>query len=140
MLCDAGFLCPVITVQSRIEKGLFTEEQFRIWFRSLQQELSASRAFIEGPFVCPHRFSTPCQCKKATGSLYRRAAMELGIDVSASFVIGDSGEDMEAARSIGSRGVLVRTGWPVAAVDDQSYVYLADNLPSASRWVVGLRN
>ena len=56
-----GFVCPVVTVQARIEKGLFTEAEFRAWFADFFGNLGLD---VKGPYVCPHRYSHPCPCEK----------------------------------------------------------------------------
>ena len=140
LLCRAGLVCAVVTVQSRVEKGLYSEDDFREWFQSFSADFAARGAFLEGPYVCPHRFSTPCACKKAGGLLYKRAATELRIDVAASFVVGDSVEDMAAARTLGCRGVMVRTGWQVAPENEATCEYIADNVLVAARWITALPN
>ena len=139
MLCDAGFICPVITVQSRIEKGLFSEAEFRDWFRLFRAGLAEQRAFLEGPYICPHRYATSCGCKKATGHLYRGADAELKIDWASSFVVGDTGDDMEAAQVLGCQGVLVRTGWEIGPETEQLCSHIAGDLLGASDWIVASR-
>jgi D-glycero-D-manno-heptose 1,7-bisphosphate phosphatase len=116
LLCSAGFRCPVITVQPRIEKGLFTELQFRDWFSAFAADSERRGAFLEGPYICPHRFVTPCLCKKPNTLLYQQAANEHNLQLAGSFVVGDTADDMEAATRIGGFGCLVRTGW---AEDDE---------------------
>ncbi len=110
-LSAAGFVCPVVTVQSRIAKGLFSSADFQSWFASFAAHLGAYGATVVGPYVCPHRFAEPCPCKKPNTLLYERAALHHDIDVTKSFVIGDSPDDVRAARRLGARGCLVRTGW-----------------------------
>ncbi len=107
-LLSAGFVCPVVSVQARIEKGLFTEQEFRAWFAEFFQKYQLD---VKGPYVCPHRFNHPCPCKKPSPLLYKQAAKELQLALSESFVIGDSPEDIEAAIGFGGIGCLVRTGW-----------------------------
>src|SRR2546423_1743772 len=63
-LSSAGFICPVVTVQSRIAKGLFSAAEFFDWFEQFATSLRDEGAFIVGPYVCPHRFAEPCACKK----------------------------------------------------------------------------
>jgi len=135
MLCQAGFVCPVVTVQSRVEKGNYTVAEFREWFRSFSATLAEQGAFLEGPYVCPHRYATPCACKKASGLLYRRAAVELDIDLASSFVVGDTVEDMEAARLLGCTGVVVRTGWPVGPEVDKICDHAAEDLLAAAHCI-----
>lgn len=110
-LSAAGFVCPVVTVQSRIAKGLFSEAEFEAWFVRFAADLDVSGARVVGPYVCLHRFIEPCRCKKPNTLLFERAAAEHGINIAHAFVIGDSPDDMRAARRLGARGCLVRTGW-----------------------------
>ena len=110
-LSSAGFVCPVVTVQSRIAKGLWSFSDFERWFASLAAELKLQGAIVVGPYVCPHRFAEPCLCKKPNTLLYDRAAAEHRLNPMDSFVIGDSPDDVRAARRLGARGCLVRTGW-----------------------------
>lgn len=110
-LSAAGFVCPVVTVQSRIAKGLFSSAEFETWFAGFAADFRSRGAVVVGPYVCPHRFREPCACKKPSSLLYERAAAEHGILIRRSFVIGDSPDDMRAARRLGARGCLVQTGW-----------------------------
>ncbi len=139
-LSKAGFVCPVVTIQSRIGKGLFSLEEFQEWFGSFAVQLRDHGAAVAGPYVCPHRFAEACHCKKPSSFLYEQAATEHGIDLHHSFVIGDSAADVEAARRFGGRGVLVRTGW---AADEQEakrgipYAsHVAESLTDATAWVL----
>jgi D-glycero-D-manno-heptose 1,7-bisphosphate phosphatase len=110
-LTRAGYVCPVVTIQSRIEKGLFSAQAFQIWFESLRVRWSGIGAELAGPYVCPHLFSTACPCKKPSPLLYTQAAADHGIDLGTSYVIGDTAADVEAAARFGGRGILVRTGY-----------------------------
>jgi len=136
-LCRAGFICPVVTVQSRIGKGIFSESAFLAWFRSFSDAFARQGAALVGPYVCPHRYAVPCPCKKPGGMLYRSAAENLDIDLACSIVVGDSLEDMQAAREVGSRGVAVRTGWRLSPAVEQLCDHVADDLLAASDWILG---
>jgi len=142
-LTAAGFVCPVVTVQSRIAKGLFSMAEFRSWFAAFAANLHAQGAVIVGPYVCPHRRGEPCPCKKPNVLLYERAASEHQLTAADCFVIGDSPDDVRAARHVGARGCLVRTGWASdprvveAALQDTSFV--ADSFVQAVDWILGSR-
>jgi D-glycero-D-manno-heptose 1,7-bisphosphate phosphatase len=141
-LSTAGFLCPVVTVQSRISKGIFSADEFRQWFNEFSKGLSRCGADIVGPYVCPHRFREPCPCKKPSTFLYQLAASEHGIDLQRSFVIGDSAEDVCAAHLFGGRGCLVRTGWaknPLVVERAKPYAsFVAESLSPAVDWVLSV--
>jgi D-glycero-D-manno-heptose 1,7-bisphosphate phosphatase len=135
LLCGAGFVCPVITVQSRIEKGIYSETEFHQWFDSLKTTLAPQGAVVVGPYVCPHRYRTPCECKKPSGLLYRRAAADLELGLAGSFVIGDTRDDVDVARNLGCCGVLVRTGWHVEPEVEALADHVADDVLAAARWI-----
>ena len=139
-LSAAGFLCPVVTIQSRINKGVFTLQEFQGWFNRFAHQLRSAGAHVLGPYVCPHRFKEPCQCKKPSAFLYQMAANEHGIDLQQSFVIGDSIEDVSAARRFGGLGVLVRTGWAkdpaVVERASQYSSHVAESLGKAVDWIL----
>ena len=139
-LSHAGLLCPVVTVQSRISKGIFSLEEFQQWFKSFADDLRRSGAVVLGPYVCPHRFREPCPCKKPATFLYEQAASDNGIDLQQSFVIGDSVEDVCAARQFGGQGCLVRTGRaenPSVVERASPYSsFVAESLGAAVDWIL----
>ena len=136
-LVAAGFLCPVVTVQARIEKGLFTESEFRAWFFRFFGMLGLD---VKGPYICPHRYNHRCPCEKPNTFLYDQAASDLSIDLVRSYTIGDSPQDVEAARRFGGIGCLVRTGW---AAEDRfleearaSGAFIGDTIRDAVDWII----
>jgi D-glycero-D-manno-heptose 1,7-bisphosphate phosphatase len=136
-LLAAGFICPVITDQSRIEKGLFTEAEFRAWFADFFNILELD---VKGPYVCPHRYANPCACKKPSPLLFERAAADWSLALGRSYMIGDSPQDTEAARRFGGIGCLVRTGWAAKdeVLDDArpSAAFIGDSIADAAEWIV----
>jgi D-glycero-D-manno-heptose 1,7-bisphosphate phosphatase len=139
-LSAAGFVCPVVTVQSRIAKGLFSLPEFELWFSRFAASLHMQGAVVVGPYVCPHRFADPCSCKKPNTVLYDRAAAEHQLKPADCFVVGDSPDDVRAARRLGARGCLVRTGWATdpgvveKAAPDASVV--VNSLADAADWIL----
>ncbi len=134
-LNSEGYLCPVITVQSRISKGLFTLAEFETWFAGFAASLATDDAEILGPYVCPHLFSEECACKKPKTLLFERAAFDHAIDLERSWVIGDTASDLQAGTALGARSCLVRTGWgsqpESLAIAGQLAVPIADSLLDA---------
>lgn len=141
-LCRAGFICPVITVQSRIAKELFSAAEFHDWFRRFAVAAGKQGAELKGPYVCPHRYAAPCDCKKPNALLYEQAIRELGLSVAHSFLVGDSPDDIRAASRLGARSCLVRTGWAadsdmVAAVEGEASL-VAPSIVEAVDWILTL--
>ena len=136
-LLASGFVCPVVTVQSRIEKGLFTEAEFRDWFADFFGNLGLD---VKGPYICPHRYNRPCPCKKPNSFLYQQAAQELSLDLSRSYTIGDSLQDVEAAYHFGGTGCLVRTGGAsedsIVEKAEASAAFIGDTIMNVVEWII----
>jgi len=136
-LINAGYVCPVVTVQARIEKGIFTEAQFRKWFTVFFGKLDLD---VKGPYICPHRFTHPCICEKPNSFLYEQAAKDLSIDLKQSYTIGDSPQDTAAASNFGGTGCLVRTGWAskdsVVEEARSSASFIGDSISDAVEWIL----
>ncbi len=138
VLNDAGFLCPVITVQSRIAKGLYSEATFRCWFTSFSQRADELGASFAGLYICPHRFHSGCLCGKPNPDLYRQAARDHVTDCSHSYVVGDSVDDMEAAQRMRMKGCLVLTGQGAASAERLRTppAYIGADLRAVAEWIV----
>ncbi len=115
---QAGYLVILVSNQSGIARGYFTEEQLKQVETKINQELAEKSAFLDGIYYCPHHkkgivpeFAIDCDCRKPKPGLLLRAAAEHGIDLKQSFIIGDKASDTEAGFNAGCcAAVLVRTG------------------------------
>ena len=111
-LNDAGLLAVLVTNQSGIARGLFTEADFEAVQGSLAAELGRAGAHLDAVYMCPHHpdYDRACDCRKPGTGLHRRAAAELGIDLARSFYVGDRWRDVAATRELGGSPYVVRTG------------------------------
>jgi D-glycero-D-manno-heptose 1,7-bisphosphate phosphatase len=109
----AGYALVIVTNQSGIARGLFTEQQFEAVQRRMTDLLAAEGVSVAGTYHCPHHpeFSGTCACRKPAVGLHLRAARELGLDLRNSLYVGDRLRDVQPARVLGGVGVLVRTGY-----------------------------
>src|SRR5262249_14964158 len=146
-LARAGFAVVVTTNQSGIARGLFTEEQLAAIHAAMASVLDAGGAPIRAYYYCPHHpsgsvagYTTVCDCPKPAGGMVERAARELGLDPSRSFVVGDTWLDIGLARSTGARGILVRTGAGEHALahpqPNLTADAVVDNLAAAAAWIL----
>ncbi|MEQ8231970.1 MAG: D-glycero-beta-D-manno-heptose 1,7-bisphosphate 7-phosphatase [Gammaproteobacteria bacterium] len=106
----AGFRVIVVSNQSGLARGLLGMRELNAIHRRLQDELERMGARIEAFFFCPHGPDDGCDCRKPAGGLLRTLAVRLGIDLAATPFVGDRVTDAAAARSVGARPLLVRTG------------------------------
>lgn len=126
----------VVTNQSGIARGLYTEEDYHRVARRLDALLREAGVSVDGTYYCPHHpdYSGPCDCRKPDTGMYERAASELDIDLAASWYVGDKLSDVLPARALGGRAILVRTGYgreAEAAV--AADVAVVDDLAAAAR-------
>jgi histidinol-phosphate phosphatase family protein len=129
-----GFGVAVVSNQSGVGRGYFTlEDVERVHLRMLELLGPAAR-IINGIYVCPHAPETHCECRKPRPGLVEQAARELGFDAHASFVIGDKPADIELARNVGARAVLVTTGYGADSLDAGAD-YVAPGLSAAAAWI-----
>jgi D-glycero-D-manno-heptose 1,7-bisphosphate phosphatase len=112
-LADAGFALVVVTNQSGIARGLFSEEDYRAVTARLQALLAREGVRLDAVYHCPHHpdFTGPCDCRKPGTGMFLRARDELGVRLEGAWVVGDRLRDLEPVRAFGGRGILVRTGY-----------------------------
>jgi len=140
LLNRAGFRTIVITNQSGIARGYFTEDALARIHEKMVEELSKQGARIDAIYYCPHHPDDGCQCRKPGTLLFRQAAEEHYIDFDMSFMVGDTQMDIDAGRAMGCRTVLVTTGPRQGSEVTAPADYTAGSLLEAARWIVGNDN
>ncbi len=109
-LSRAGFAVAVASNQSGLARGLFDRKALRAMHRKLRRLVASAGGRIDRIVVCPHGPGDGCSCRKPKPGLLLRLGRHFGTDLAGIPVIGDSLRDLEAARRVGARAVLVRTG------------------------------
>jgi len=105
-----GLRLVVVTNQSKMARGELSEEGLKERHERLAFLLEQERVTLDGIYVCRHAVDAGCDCRKPGIGMARRAAIELGLDLRKSFVIGDQRGDMEMGKRVGAVTILVRTG------------------------------
>ena len=100
-LNDAGFLVIMITNQSGIGRGYFTEETLGKIHKKMNSDIEAAGGHIDAIYYCPHRPDENCQCRKPKTLMGERAVKDFDIDVKKSYMIGDSDADMGFGKALG---------------------------------------
>jgi D,D-heptose 1,7-bisphosphate phosphatase len=145
----AGYRIVVVTNQPVIARGDCTTEQLLRIHDHMEMELSREGAFLDGIYYCPHHpdkgfageraeLKMECDCRKPGDGMLRRAARELNLDLTQSWLIGDRTGDIQAAHTCGIRSILLRTGM---GGSDEHYDaapdYTFDDLLAAADFVAG---
>ena len=107
LLNEHGFMVVIITNQSGIARGYFTEEMLERIHQKLKNDLAKSGAHVDAIYYCPHHPNDDCNCRKPKPGLALQAAEEHHIDLTRSFFIGDLLQDIEAGHLAGGKTVLV---------------------------------
>ena len=112
-LREAGFKLVIVTNQSGIARGLYSEDEYHAVAKRLDDLLVEAGSPVDVTMYCPHHpdFGPACECRKPATGMYRQAAAELGIDLADSYYVGDKVADVTPAHELGGVGVLVRTGY-----------------------------
>ena len=117
LLNEAGFVVVVVTNQSGVGRGYYTEDDVEALHRFVSQELARHGAHVDAWMYCPHHpsgrgsYSLPCLCRKPLPGMLLEAASRFDIDLEHSVMIGDKCSDMEAGVAAGCRPILVRSGY-----------------------------
>ncbi len=136
LLKSHGFRLIVVTNQSGVARGYFTETTLAEIHRKMARLLAQRGAEIDAVYYCPHHPDDGCLCRKPGTALFLRAAVEHNIDLVGSFVVGDSAMDIEAGHAVGCRTVLVTTGPGHGGGVTVPPDFAADSLLEAAGWIV----
>ena len=114
MLQEAGFILVIVTNQSGIARGYYTEDDFAVLNSWMIDELRENGVDITAIYYCPHlpnatikKYSANCDCRKPLTGMYERAVNDYDIDLSQSYAIGDKIRDCEVCNKTQCRGFLV---------------------------------
>lgn len=143
-LQDAGYALVVISNQAGVALGRFDEAALAPVWQRIADDLATAGVGLAGTYYCPHHpaghgaYAIACDCRKPGAGLLQRAAERHGLDLPASWMIGDILDDVEAGHRAGCRSVLLdvnsETEWrrgPLRTPD-----YIARDLTTAARHIV----
>ncbi len=143
LIKQKGFLAIVITNQSGVARGFFSEDFIVTVHNKINEYLKAHGTSLDALYYCPHhprygneQYRKECSCRKPQPGLLIKAAEDLDIDLKNSYVIGDMPRDMDIARRVGAKGVMVRTGYGRNVVATSKPDYIAEDLLDAAKWII----
>ena len=127
----ADFLLIVVTNQPDVARRIRSREEIEVLNAALRAMLP-----LDDIFTCYHDDPDHCGCRKPLPGLLVQAAAKHGIDLGASFMVGDLWRDVEAGRRAGCRTVFVDRGYPDAAPPGRPD-HTVQSLAAAAEWILG---
>lgn len=109
LLKRLGYLLVVVTNQRGIALGYMNEDDLHRVHARLQEYLKEGGVVLDGFYYCPHDDYQSCDCRKPQSGMLFRASEEMGISLSDSYMVGDSGKDVEAGKNAGTKTVRIAT-------------------------------
>lgn len=144
-----GLPLVIVSNQSGIARGYFTEAAMGPVRRRLGQLFACSDATLAGFYYCPHHpggdlpsYAIDCDCRKPMPGMFHRAARELGLALSDSWMIGDFLDDIAAAKRAGCRAILLNNGGETEWKLDEPARrpdYLVDSIAEAIETIIAAR-
>ena len=152
LINESGMKAVVISNQAGVARGLFTEDFVKKINKHLQAALRQKKVHIDNFYYCPHHptegiepYLKVCNCRKPASGMLLQAAQDLNIDLTRSYLVGDRFRDMEAAKKVRVKGILVKTGYgqellqddgPDEASEEGKPDYIAADILEAVRWIL----
>lgn len=132
-----GVKVVLVSNQSGVGRGFFPPEAVEEVNAELRRLLGRLGANLDAIYWCSHVPEDGCDCRKPEPGQVRRAERELGIDPRRSYVVGDRTSDLELARQVGAKSVLVLTGYGKKVYEGGARAdYVARGLGDAVQWIV----
>ena len=149
LLNQHGWKAVVVSNQSGVARGYFPESLVHQVHEKMQDLLKREGAHLDGIYYCPHHpevgippYRQRCRCRKPGTGMIEEAVKEFVLDCSQSYVIGDRGVDIELARQLGAKAILVLTGYGRGEWEYRKHEwkgkpdFVAEDLFEAVQWIL----
>jgi D,D-heptose 1,7-bisphosphate phosphatase len=136
LLNNHGLKVIVITNQSGIAQGYFTEQILARIHQKMANELGRYGTKLDAIYYCPHHPKDGSECRKSKMALFHQAAQEMDIEFSLSYVVGNPTIDMKTCKVLPCKTVFVTTGPKQETNGLAPSDYTADSLIEAAQWIV----
>jgi D-glycero-D-manno-heptose 1,7-bisphosphate phosphatase len=138
LLNQHGYQVIVVTNQSGIARGLFTESTLARIHAKMHQLVGEHGGKISAIYYCPHGADSSCECRKPKAGLLKSFAKDFSVDLNKIPVIGDSLRDLQAAEAVGAQAILVKTGKGQQTLNNNPNLNIPvfDTLYDATRYLI----
>ena len=136
-LTKSDFKIIIITDQSGIGRGYYTEEDYQTLTKYMLKEFEKNKIRIDKVYHCPHSPESKCSCRKPEIGMLEKAKKDFEIDFKKSYFIGDKTSDIQCGKNTGCKTILVKTG---KAGNDMAYDvkpdFIAEDLKGAVDYIL----
>jgi len=108
-LTQAGYRIGVVTNQSGISRGLYSEETLQEIHAYMTDTLQKAGGRIEAICYCPHLPIERCSCRKPQPGMFRELSQKMGLELTDFFYAGDRISDIQVAKKVGAKAVLIES-------------------------------
>ena len=144
-LSGVGYKLIIISNQSGVARGYFTEEDLQKFNDELLRRLKDNGINIEAVYVCPHhpegngKYKLDCDCRKPKTGMIMKAKEDHDIDLQNSIMIGDHPKDVEVGKNVGCKTIFMLTGHGPEHKEEVAEIkpdFIADDLLDAAGWII----
>lgn len=142
-LNEKEILAIVVSNQSGVARGYFTERTVKKIQSKLKRLLKKEEAYLNGIYYCPHhpefgppKYRKDCNCRKPKPGMLLKAAKRFNLDLKKCYVIGDKVDDIKLARNVGAKGILILTGYGQKSSKRVKPDHTAKDLYHAVQWIL----
>lgn len=143
MLSEAGYKLVLVTNQSGIARGMLSEERLALVHGELNRQLAEHGAALDAIYYCPFhpegtvaQYTKETDCRKPGPGMLLQAASEMYLDLSNSWMVGDSARDIEAGKRALCRTVRIRSGPPQRVEGELQADYTVADMLGAARTIL----
>jgi D-glycero-D-manno-heptose 1,7-bisphosphate phosphatase len=149
LINQSGWKAIVLTNQSGVARGYFTETTLIEIHERMEESLRSQGARVDAIYYCAHHpdYGSPpyrldCDCRKPKPGLAERAARDFNLDLNRCYAVGDRYRDIESGHAAGARGVMVMTGFGRGEyeIERQRWPrqpdHVAEDLLEAVKWIL----
>ncbi|HEM49084.1 MAG TPA: D-glycero-beta-D-manno-heptose 1,7-bisphosphate 7-phosphatase [Caldithrix sp.] len=153
ILNECGFLVLIVTNQSGVARGYFSEELLISLHNNLIAKVEKNQAKIEKIYYCPHhpnegikKYKLDCNCRKPKPGMIEMARDEYNIDLGDSYIIGDRYKDVQFGQNMGLHTIMVLTGYGLGEYSYQNKdwptqpEYICNNLLDAANLIKSIQS
>ncbi len=150
LLNEHGYLVIIISNQSGVARGYYTEEDVTIFNNALREKIQECGGVVNAVYYCPHhpdakidKYRMDCDCRKPGPGMLTKAAKEHHIDLKKSYVVGDKLSDIKAGKEAGCKTILVLTGHgkeEVSGMKENNCPVTRDLYEAVNKYIIGESN